>query len=364
MQKPLPHSYILEIEPYVAGKSSVKGAGQGEILKLSSNENLNGASAKAVAAARQALESANRYPDSSYAGIRNAIAEIYGLDAARIVCGAGSDELIGLLVSAYAGAGSEVLYSEHGFLMYKIYALANGAKPVTAPEKNLRADIDAILAKVTENTKIVFLATPNNPTGSYTTTQELQRLRSELPQNILLVLDCAYAEYADAVDYTDGLKLVENGDNVCVLRTFSKVYGLSALRLGWGYFPGSVADALNRIRGPFNVSSIAAAAGIEAVRDQAHVQKSVQENAIERDRLTMELAAIGLKAHPSQANFLLVEFGAAGHKNHIAADEFLQSQGIIVRRVDNYGLPGFLRITIGRAQDNDKVLAVLKKFMS
>ncbi len=352
---PKAHSHIMEITPYIGGKSKV--AGVERVVKLSSNENPKGASPLALEAFKSAATDLNRYPDSSYTSLRSAIGEAYGLNPDNIVCGAGSDELIGLLVHTFAGEGDEVLYSQHGFLMYKIYALSYGAVPVTAPEKNLRADVDAILSKVTDRTKLVFVANPNNPTGSYITADELKYLHSKLPEHVILAVDAAYAEYVEEKDYSDGLGLAKSTNNTVMLRTFSKVFGLSALRLGWGYFPSAIADALNRTRGPFNVSSLAAKVGEAAVKDKTYLQECVKENNSERARMAEALTQLGLKVYPSVANFLLVEF-----KNAIKANEFLQSKGLIVRDVAAYGLTNCLRITIGLREDNDAVIKALTEF--
>ncbi|MEI6730342.1 MAG: histidinol-phosphate transaminase, partial [Pseudomonadota bacterium] len=263
---PQPKPGIMSIIPYVPGKSKT-GQNAKRVIKLSSNENTLGASPKALEAFALHAEKLFRYPDGNFVELRKAIAEVHNLDYEKIVCGAGSDELIGLIVHAYAGHGDEVLYSQYGFLMYKIYAQGAGAEAIAVPEKDLRADVDAIIASVTPKTKIVFLANPNNPTGSYLTFAELERLHQGLPSHVVLVIDEAYAEYADKSDYSDARKLVESSQNVVMLRTFSKIYGLASLRLGWGYVPSNIADALNRLRGPFSVSGVAQIAGIAAIKD-------------------------------------------------------------------------------------------------
>jgi len=283
--------------------------------------------------------------------------------AEQIVCGAGSDELIGLLVHAYAGAGDEVLISEHGFLMYKIYAQSNGATVVAAKEKNLRTDVDAMLAAVTDRTKIVFVANPNNPTGSYLNSTEMAKLHAGLPKHVILAIDGAYAEYPSVPDYTDGSELVAKHDNVVMLRTFSKIYGLSSLRLGWCYAPAAIADVLNRIRGPFNVSTPATLAGIAAIEDISYANASRTFNNRELAKLEGGLRALGLVVHPSIANFVLVEFSK---DKHTAADAsaYLMERGLIVREVANYGLPHCLRITVGLEEDNQAVLTTLKDFLA
>ncbi len=371
------HPAILEIAPYKPGQSSLPGGKKP--IKLSSNENPFGASAATLRAMREVLDRQHRYPDGSCGVLRAAIGERHGLNASRIVCGAGSDELLALLAQGYAGAGDEVLYSAHGFLIYPIAAIRVGAKPVAAPEKNLKADVGALLASVTRNTKMVFIANPNNPTGSYLTRTEMKKLREGLPPHVLLVIDAAYAEYVTAEDYSPGNELVDAGENTVVTRTFSKIYGLGGLRLGWAYCPVSVADCLNRLRGPFNVSDMAQAAGAAAIGDTGFEEKTRQHNTMWRERLAAKLEAMGLKVYPSQGNFLLVDFDGTGSgaqdagkkgksqiTNHesraTAADALLKSSGIIVRRMETYGLPSCLRITIGTAEENSALLAVLKAF--
>lgn len=359
--RPLPqHKSILDIAPYVGGKSSVAGAKQ--VIKLSSNETPLGASPKAIDALRD-FDALHRYPDGGCTTLRNAIAEVHGLPAERIVCGAGSDELIGLLIHAYAGNGGEVLYSEHGFLMYKIYAQSFGAIPVTAPETGLRTDVDALLAAVTPRTKIVFVANPNNPTGSYITGKELKRLRDGLPAHVILGVDSAYAEYVSDLDYSNGEALVDATDNTVMFRTFSKIYGLAALRVGWAYAPEGIADILNRVRSPFNVSSVAQVAGIAAVRDQAHIKKALAHNDTCLKSLPPKLSTLGLTVYPSVGNFLLIGFPEGKHCAENAND-FLLKRGVILRAVGNYGLPHCLRATIGLDAENKALLEALTEFMA
>ncbi len=358
--KPIPKQGILDIAPYVGGKS--KGAGGMRIVKLSSNETPLGASPKAKAAYIKAADTLHRYPDGNAVKLREAIAEVMQLPIEQIVCGAGSDELIGLLVHAYAGAGDEVLISEHGFLMYKIYAQGNGASVVTAKEKDLRTDVDAMLAAVTDKTKIVFVANPNNPTGSYLNSTEVARLHAGLPNHVILAIDGAYAEYPNVPDYTDGSELVAKHANVVMLRTFSKIYGLSSLRLGWAYAPPAITDVLNRVRGPFNVSTPAMEAGIAAIEDIAYAAATKAYNNRELLKLEIGLRALSLTVHPSIANFVLVEFPEGRPASKAAA--FLMERGYIVREVANYGLPTCLRITVGLEEDNQEIIRILGEFMA
>ncbi len=356
---PNPRPGILDIAPYVPGTAALPGAGA--VVKLSSNETPLGPSPKAVEAYLAQSPHLSRYPDGSAKALREALAQRYGLDAARIVAGAGSDELLNLLAAAYLGPGDEAIYSEHGFLVYKIAILARGATPVPAPERDLTADVDAILARVTDATRLVFIANPNNPTGTYLPFDEVKRLHAGLPEHVILVLDAAYAEYVRANDYEAGIEMVATTPNTVMTRTFSKIYGLAALRLGWAYCPAPVADVLNRIRGPFNVTGPSIAAGIAALADQAHMEQAVEHNTAWRARMAEALAGIGLQTTPSAANFLLVHF--PNGKSARDADKFLHERRIILRRVEEYGFPDALRLTIGTEDENEAVLKALTDFM-
>lgn len=359
--QPIPKPGILEISAYVPGKSGAKDA---KVHKLSSNESPIGASAKAIAAYKAVADALELYPDGSATQLRAAIASRYGLMAENIVCGAGSDELLQLLAHAYLGPGDEAIYSQYGFLVYPIAIQSNGATPVVAPEKDYLADVDAILARITDRTRMVFLANPNNPTGRYLPFSEVKRLHAGLPGNVLLVLDAAYAEYVRRNDYEAGLELVATSANVVMTRTFSKIYGLAALRLGWAYCPAHVADVLNRVRGPFNISGPAIAAGAAAMADHDFVERAVAHNDTWLPWLSGELSGLGLNVTPSVGNFVLVHFPAAVNRNAHAADAYLQENGFLVRRMDAYGLPGALRISVGTEEANRGLVACLKAFMS
>jgi len=335
---------ILDIAAYVPGDHALPGSGP--VYKMSSNESPLGASPSAVEAYRALSSEMHRYPDGSATALRAAIAATIDADPTQIVCGAGSDELLQLLTRAYAGPGDEVLYSQHGFLVYPIATQSVGAKPVAAPEKALKTDVDSLLAHVTPQTKICFVAEPNNPTGSYIGRAELKRLRDSLPENVLLVVDSAYAEYVDRPDYTDGTDLVKAHDNVVMCRTFSKIHGMAALRLGWAFCPPAVADVLNRIRGPFNTPAPALAAGVAALADRDHAAKAKAHNDHWLPWLSARVNEIGLKAHPSVCNFLLVQFPKDKNLSADAANEFLKSRRILPRKMGAYGLPDCLRITI------------------
>jgi histidinol-phosphate aminotransferase len=359
---PEPRPGILDIAPYVPGKT--EAAGHATPFKLSSNESSLGPSPDAVAAFHGTADTLHLYPDGSAAALRQTIAERHGLHRDHIVCGAGSDELLALLAHAYLGPGDEAIHTAHGFLVYPIAIRANGAVPVVAPEHGLTANVDEILARVTQRTKIVFLANPNNPTGTYLPFDEVKRLHGGLPGNCLLVLDAAYAEYVRRNDYASGIELVASAGNVVMTRTFSKAYGLAALRLGWAYCPAHVADALNRIRGPFNVTAPAIAAGIAAMQDQAHLQAAVAHNEEWLPWLAREISDLGLDVTPSVGNFILIHFPADEPMSAHAADAFLSSRGLVLRRMDAYGLPGALRASIGSAEANQALVAALQDFMS
>lgn len=361
MAHPIPRPGILDISPYVGGEAKI--AGVERVIRLASNESALGPSPRAVAAYNAMAADMFRYPDGHSTDLRVVLARHHALDPARIVCGAGSDELISLLIRAYAGPGDEVLYSRHGFLMYPIGALAVGAKPVAAPETNLTFDVDAVLAHVTPKTKLVFIANPNNPTGTYVSRDEMKRLQAGLPPHVVLVIDAAYSEFVQRNDYEPGIELVNAAENVVMCRTFSKIYALAGLRLGWAYCPPHIADVLNRIRGPFNVSSAAHAAGIAALEDVASLERARAHNDLWRPWLERELKALGLVLSPSVANFVLIHF-PPGPRDAAAAFKFLQSRAILTRRVAGYHLPEHLRITIGLEHEMRAVAAAVAEFMA
>jgi histidinol-phosphate aminotransferase len=350
---------ILGITAYAPGKSGAKGA---KVFKLSSNESPLGASPKAMAAFAGGAASLALYPDGSATALRGALAARYGLAADRLICGAGSDEILQLLAHAYLSPGDEAIYSQFGFMVYPIVIAANGATAVVAKESQFTTDIDAMIAAITKRTKIVFLANPNNPTGTYVPFEEVKRLHSALPPQVLLVLDAAYAEFVTANDYEAGVALVSSSENVVMTRTFSKLHGLAALRLGWAYGPASVIDVLNRIRGPFNVSAPAISAGVAAINDTAFMDEALAFNTKWLAWLKLEIEKLGLTVTPSVGNFLLVHFPAS--KNAAAADAFLQDRGLVLRRMEGYGIPGALRLSVGTEEANRAVIAALKDFLS
>ncbi len=360
--RPRPGPGILDIAPYVPGESALPSGLKP--IKLSSNETPFGPSPAAIDACRAAAASLERYPDGQATALRAAIGEVHGLDPAMIVCGAGSDELLNLLAHAYLGPGDEAIHTEHGFLVYPIAIRANGATPVVAPERGYTTDVDAILDRVTPKTRMVFLANPNNPTGTVIPGSEIRRLRAGLPGEVVLVLDGAYAEYVlGRPDYEDGARLVEETDNTVMTRTFSKVYGLAALRLGWAYAPPAIADVLNRIRGPFNVSSLSLAAGEAAVRDTAHVAAAVAHNAAWLPRLEQAFSELGLEVTPSVTNFVLIHLPPQAGRTVADLDAFLKSRAILLRRVGAYGLPDAIRMSIGTDAENEAVIEAVRAFL-
>jgi histidinol-phosphate aminotransferase len=358
---PSPRPGILDISPYVGGEAKIPGVAR--VIRLASNESALGPSPRAMAAFQAAASEMHRYPDGNSTALRETLGRRHGLDPARIVCGAGSDELLGLLIRAYAGPGDEVLYSRHGFLMYPIGALAAGATPVAATESYLTVDVDAVLARVNARTKLVFIANPNNPTGTYIPRAAMRRLHAGLPPSVMLVIDAAYAEFVQRNDYEPGIELVDTAENVAMTRTFSKIYAMGGLRLGWAYCSPAVADVLNRVRNPFNVSSAAQAAGIAAVEDVAALDRAREHNDIWRPWLERELERLGLELTHSVANFVLVRFPPPP-RDAAAAFAFLHERAILTRKVAAYGLPEHLRITIGTEDEMRAVVAAVKDFLA
>lgn len=356
MSKIKPQPGIMDIALYVGGKSTVDGVEN--VLKLSSNENPFGPSDAAKDAMVRASHTLHRYPSTDHASLRAAISDVWGLDTDRIICGNGSGELLMLIAQAYAGKGTEVLFTEHGFAMYPIYANANGATPVVVPERDRVIDVDALLAACTKKTKLVYIANPANPTGTMIGEADLTRLADGLPEDAILVLDGAYAEYVDG--YDAGKSLVESRDNVIMTRTFSKIYGLGGLRIGYAYASQPIIDVLMRIRGPFNLSAPALAAAEAAMRDAAHTDKCRTENARQRDWMAGALAELGLPSDTSTANFILVRF--ASEDEAVACNNHLMTQGILVRLVGGYGLPNGLRITVGDEASCRRVVHAIGQF--
>lgn len=356
----MPRPSILSVEPYVGGESKIPGVNR--IVKLSSNEGAFGPPPGAVDAIRAMATEAHRYPDGGATALREAIGARFGLDPARIVCGNGSDELLCLLILAYGGEGTEIVMSAHGFLMYDIAGKWAGCRVLKVPEKNLCADVDGMIATCGPRTKMVFLANPNNPTGSILPQTEVDRLRAGLRDDVLLVLDSAYAEYVQRPDYDAGAKLVDASGTTVMTRTFSKIFGMGGLRLGWAYAPAAVVDVLGRVRGPFNVNAAAMAAGIAALAEPGWVEKNIAHNLEWRTMLSAALEKAGIKVWPSEGNFILADFATPARAKD--ADNALKQRGLIVRAMGGYGLPQCLRITIGTAEECTMVAEALSGFMA
>lgn len=356
--QPKPRPEIFSVAPYVGGESKLPGINR--VIKLSSNEGAFGPPPAAIAAMREAAANMHRYPDGGMAALRTAIGKKFNLNPEQIICGNGSDDLLSLLIQSYGGPGRELVMSAHGFSIYEIAGKLAGCTIRKAAEQNLTTDIDAILAQVTPATTMVFLANPNNPTGTMVSTRELQRLRDTLPPEVLLVIDAAYAEYVEDPEYDAGLSLVNAGSNSVMTRTFSKIFGLGGARLGWAYAPPAITDVLNRLRAPFNVSAIAATAAIAALADPAWLETGRTHNTAARAKLSAALSSAGIKIIPSQANFLLLDFTTPDRSK--AADAYLRARGIIVRNVASYGLASCLRVTIGTNEECDLLSETLTKF--
>jgi len=366
LMSPTPKPGLLDISPYVGGRAAV--AGVAKVFKLSSNESPLGPSPAALAALQEATSSLALYPEGSALVLREAIGEVYKLDPARIVTsGDGSDALLTMLANAYLQPGDEVIFSQHAFLVYKIATLANSARPVVVPETNsntgLKVDVDAMLAAVTPKTRMLYIANPNNPTGSYLTRDEMAKLHAGLPKSVLLVIDSAYAEYVTAKDYEAGIELAHKFDNVVMTRTFSKLYGLAGLRIGWMYAPAAICDAINRIRGPFNTALMQQLAAAAAVRDREHFWKAVDHNNKWLPWITAEIRKTGLRVDDSVANFVLIHF-PKGEKGAVNADAFLSKNGVILRHVASYDLPDCLRMTVGTEEQNRLAVKLLQDFMA
>jgi histidinol-phosphate aminotransferase len=359
MTGPTPRPEILTISPYVGGESSIPGVNRS--YKLSSNEGAFGVPPLAQKALREVAAETYRYPDGGAELLRQAIGKRWDLDPERIVCGAGSDDLLYQLCLAYGGPGRDIIMSEHGFTIYYIAGVYAGSRVIKVPERNLQPDLDAMLAAVSPSTKAVFLANPNNPTGAMITDAEMTRFRAALPPEILLVIDSAYAEYVTRDDYNPGDRLVDATNNTIMTRTFSKMFGLGGIRIGWCYGPPAVIDVLNRIRGTFNVSVAAQASGVAALQENGWVEKCREHNAIWRPKLAAGIEAAGIKVWPGEGNFVLADFGTVDRAD--AADMFMRKRGLITRRVGAYGLPHCLRITVGTAEECGMVIDALSDFM-
>jgi histidinol-phosphate aminotransferase len=362
MNAPLPKPWVMGIAPYVPGRSKTD---DGRVVaKLSSNENPLGTAPAAREAFAAGAASLDRYPDAGAAALREAIAAKYGLDPARVIYGTGSDEVLHLVAGAYAGPGDEVVFVRYGFAVYEIAARRVGAVPVIAPDTDHATDVDAILAAVTPATKVVFVANPNNPTGTFAPREAIARLHAGLPRDVMLVIDQAYAEYIEAADDDHALDMAKRHANVVVTRTFSKIYGLAAERIGWGYGPAEAIEAMHRIRAPFNVTTAGQQAAIAALAADDFVDASRKHNAEWRAWFEEEIAKLGnagLRAVPSKANFVLVLF--EGPVSAETAYKALMDRGYIVRWLPGQGLPQALRVTIGTAEETQGVMAALRQIV-
>jgi len=359
--QPVPKAGIMGLVPYAPGK--VPDPSLGKTFKLSANESPLGPSPKALEAFHDTASDLFSYPDPSARSLRTAIARKYGLNPDHLVCGNGSDELLNLVARIYLGPGDEAIYTQYGFTVYPIAIQANGATPVVAPDHNFTVSVDEILARVTERTKVVFLANPNNPTGTYIPQSEVRRLSDGLPKGCVLVLDGAYAEFVRMNDYEAGIELVSTTQNTIMTRTFSKIYGLAAIRLGWAYASENIIEAIARVRDPFNVTGPSLAAAVAAFEDTAHTEKVRQHNDIWLPKLRQALIDAGLEVTPSLCNFLLLHFPDVEGKRAHDAHKFLAQQGLMLRQMDEYNLPNALRLSIGTAEANELVIAALTKFM-
>ncbi len=360
MARPQAKEGVLRVTPYAGSEAKADG---GQLINISSNESAFGASERAREAYANAAANLRRYPEIDARSLRQALAAHYGLEPERIICGTGSDQIIDLIALAFAGVGDEVVYSAHGFQMYPIAAHAVGAMPVAAPEVNLTADVDALLDRVNERTRIVFLANPNNPTGTFVTRDELTRLHAGLPGEVLLVIDAAYAEYVTQADYEPGVELARAHENVVMTRTFSKIYALASLRVGWAYGPRDIIGILDRIRPPFNVNAPAIAGAIAALADRDHTENARRHNSEVLPWFADQVAALGLTVNPSAANFVIVHFDPETPKDAESAYQHLFSKGIVTRRVGGYGLPDWVRMSIGTREEMTTVLDALKEFL-
>ena len=360
---PIPKKEILEIKKYVPGKSIASGSSRN--IKLSSNETPLGTSSKAKEIIKQVSDyKLPIYPDGDSYSLREAIAKHNNIEINRVVCGNGSDELIMILTKIFAGIGDEILYSQYGFLMYPIAAKVVGATPISAPEFNLKTNIKNLISHVTKNTKVCFIANPNNPTGTYLSKSELIDLRNRLPKECLLVIDSAYSEYVSNEDYDNGISIARGRKDIVVTRTFSKIYGLASLRLGWAYCPEEIVDFVNSVRAPFNVNSLAQLAGKAALEDNVFINHAKLHNDKWKPWLENELRNLGIKIQPGVANFCLLEFNKKGHHTAINCFKYLLDNGIIVRGVSEYGLPSHLRVTVGTEEDNHEFIRCMKSFFN
>jgi histidinol-phosphate aminotransferase len=356
-----PKEALASVEYYMVGISKLPGWDQP--IKLSSNESALGMSQAAVTAAQQAIQASHLYPEVDTETLAEVLAERYRLEPARMAFGPGSDELLARVVNTFAGPGEELIHSKNAYMQFPIYAMLAGATPVAANDRDFHYDVDAILAQVNDRTRVVLIANPDNPSGTYLSATEVRRLHAGLPENVLLIIDAAYEEFADQDDYESGTRLVHEFDNVIVTRTFSKVYGMAGLRLGWCYGPAWAVDILTRIGPSFPINTAAFAAGIAAVRDTDHVETVLAHNKKWITEFTHQLTDLGLRVYPSQTNFMLVEFPSAPGKTAADANVWLNQHGIIPRQFALEDFNNKLRFTVGENAGMEKTIVVLKEFM-
>ena len=358
----VPKFKIFRIEAYKPGKSNigkVKNA-----IKLSANESALGISPKAKKALNNKNLILSKYPDSKAKILRKEIAKKFSCDFNKIICGAGSDEIIQMICQLYLKPSDEVIVPQYSFLMYRIYTQIVGAKVIFSKEKNFKVSVSEIIKKVTKKTKIVFIANPNNPTGTYLTKLELIELRKKLKKNILLVLDDAYFEYMKNKDYKPSLDLFKNKDNVIIIRTFSKIYGLASLRVGWGYGPRKIINAMNIVKPPFNVNYLAQIAASESLKDKNFINKSVNHNIIYANKIKQFLENFNIFSNEVTTNFLLLSFDKCKFSANYVFKR-LQSKRIILRSVESgYNIKNKLRLTIGSKKENIKFIKAIKSIFN
>ncbi|MBM7066077.1 histidinol-phosphate transaminase [Actibacterium sp. 188UL27-1] len=351
-----PQPGIMDIALYQGGKSAI--AGRTDVLKLSSNENPLGPPPSALAALAKAAAGVHLYPSTDHAGLRLAIGEVHGLDPDRVICGVGSDEVLQFVTQAFAGPGDEIIHTEHGFSLYPVLIHMAGATAVKVAERERQVDIDAIIAAVTPRTRVILVTNPGNPTGTMVPVSKLERLVDAVRDDIVIVLDGAYTEYADG--YDGGTALAGSRPNVLMTRTFSKIYGLGGLRIGWGYADREMIDVMTRIRQPFNLSVLQLSAAEAAIRDRVWVENCAALNSAQRARLTGALRQLGWACDEAHGNFVLARL--ADEAEATAVDAALQADGILVRRVGGYGFPEGLRITVGDEDQTGRVITALTRW--
>ena len=347
---------LSNIKTYEGGASNIPG--KRNVIKLSSNESPFGPSPNVVSKIRETIRKTNRYPDGEYKKLKKAIGKKFNLPESNLFCGNGSDEILGIACQLFLKKGDEVIIPKHSFLMFEIYSKINGGIVKTSRTTKLRFQVEDILNKINSKTKIIFIAQPNNPTGFYLNKKELSKLVKKVPKRIVIILDAAYAEYMTDNEYSTGIDYAKKNKNVIVTRTFSKIYGIASLRLGWCYANRDIINLMNKIRGPFNVNHVAQEAGIAALRDKKHQLKAIKHNKYWLEKMKFKLSQLPIHVHDSRANFLLIDVG----KNASKLNRFLLSKSIIVRTMEKYGLKNCIRVSIGKSKENIKLLEVMDRF--